>query len=347
MKRVAYVSQAARKLEPQELDEIAEASVHNNSLVGLTGVLFWFNDVFYQVIEGDDIAVDETYRRISSDPRHNNIFRLSAEQDITERLYGGWDMKLVRLETEQEPLFASMRAMLDSLARTHRDLRLYTPREILNSIQDAESPTDIEAVNERKVVLFSDIVNSSMLHETLPPDTMTQALSHFYEVAIGVVEGMGGVVSKLAGDGIMAYFPDGKDAAAIAAGIRIQELLADKRSAYPDGPAALIHAGIGISAGVVRLGNIGSRHRKDFTLLGSPVNTAARLESATRRVGANLVFDESVDPTELQLPVRRLGTVRLRGKNEPATLFTVDKPATTWERPGDAVRDGLLSRKSA
>ncbi|HNA79297.1 MAG TPA: BLUF domain-containing protein, partial [Turneriella sp.] len=97
MKRLTYISSFSRPMSNKEIDEIGERSVKNNTRDGLTGVLFCFNNIFYQILEGPEDALNRCYARILKDSRHTDIFCLEVE-NITTRQYGDWAMKTVRLD---------------------------------------------------------------------------------------------------------------------------------------------------------------------------------------------------------------------------------------------------------
>ncbi|HNE24498.1 MAG TPA: BLUF domain-containing protein, partial [Leptospiraceae bacterium] len=70
MKRLTYISNFSQPLARNEIERIGEVSVRNNARDGLTGALFCFHDVFYQVIEGEEQAIERCYSRILKDSRH-------------------------------------------------------------------------------------------------------------------------------------------------------------------------------------------------------------------------------------------------------------------------------------
>lgn len=94
--RLIYVSNSHRELTPSELETILQSSVQRNHASGLTGMLLYSCGSFMQVLEGEPQAVDETFRRISTDSRHGDVVILEREP-ITERSFDRWSMGFKRL----------------------------------------------------------------------------------------------------------------------------------------------------------------------------------------------------------------------------------------------------------
>ena len=128
-------------------------------------------------------------------------------------------------------------------------------------------------------VLFVDLVGSTTLAATRPPTEVVSTLNRFFSVVVDVVEDHGGWINKFEGDAALAVFgaPTGLDDAAghaLAAGRDLTRRLRDE---VFTGDRAELAAGIGISAGEAVAGNIGDHRRYEYTVIGDPVNEAARL----------------------------------------------------------------------
>jgi class 3 adenylate cyclase len=90
-------------------------------------------------------------------------------------------------------------------------------------------------------------------------------------------------------------------------------------------PAAPLRMGIGVATGTVIAGNVGSSERLNYTVLGDVVNLAARLQALTKERDVPLLMNETTYAAiETRLPGRCLGTVTVRGRAAPTTLYTVD-----------------------
>ncbi len=97
--QIIYVSAARPEASAAQLDAILEAAARHNQRQGITGMLLYAGGSFLQVLEGEEEAVDETFRRISRDARHAGIMVIQREH-VAERSFSQWNMGFRRLKTE-------------------------------------------------------------------------------------------------------------------------------------------------------------------------------------------------------------------------------------------------------
>lgn len=124
MKRIKYVSEFARSLEPEDIETLEEQCVRNNQKLGITGVLMVSGNLFFQVIEGPEKKVDALYENILADDRHTRILKLADERDVKERLFPDWAMKVVSLDKSRtdrlEPLHALLQTIVEQKEAINR-----------------------------------------------------------------------------------------------------------------------------------------------------------------------------------------------------------------------------------
>ncbi|MEX1663793.1 BLUF domain-containing protein [Thioclava sp. 15-R06ZXC-3] len=94
LRHIAYVSLSRFPLETQVLSDILEVSVRNNERDGITGVLMYHDDLFFQVLEGESGVVEQCYARICRDPRHSNISE-TLDETVGCRSFSDWLMGYV------------------------------------------------------------------------------------------------------------------------------------------------------------------------------------------------------------------------------------------------------------
>jgi adenylate cyclase len=181
---------------------------------------------------------------------------------------------------------------------------------------------------EREVaVLFVDIVGSTSLAAARPPAAVVALLNEFFRLVVETVERNGGWVNKFEGDAALCVFgaPTERDDAAgdaLAAARELRDRLASELSE--------LDAGIGVSAGAAVAGNVGAEQRFEYTVIGDPVNEAARLcELAKKRPERVLASDAALERSGQQEGGRwSLGEeVELRGRAAPTRLATVSRAA--------------------
>jgi len=328
MKRVTYISNFSKPLSSGEVEHIGEISSRNNAKHELTGILFCFNNIFYQIIEGDDEKLDKVFQIIKKDERHKNLFTLDIEYDIKERAYAEWSMKTVIMDASIDPFIQPVRSMLDALTSNHRILEKYAPEKVLACIQAGINPLDIQFAPVNKTILFSDMFASTIMAEVLPVEQFSRVLDTYYSIVLKSMHDHGGTIAKLTGDGLMAYFSVDATGDAVKASVQaLDRLNTLRKSAAPGDASRFLFAGFGITTGNMLEGNIGSTEKKDYTFIGDTVNTAARLESVTREVGRFLVMDEETAMTATDnFDIKKIEDYGLKGKSKNIDLFTVNEP---------------------
>ena len=198
------------------------------------------------------------------------------------------------------------------------------PRQVK---QLQENPGLLKLGGERKycTMLFTDVRGFTNLSEQLEPEEVTQLMNKTLTIQANAVKKYGGMVDKYIGDAMMAIFNapldlDMHEDRAILTAIEIKKKMTE---------AGLgIDIGIGINSGIVMLGNCGSEDRFDYTAIGDAVNTAARLESATKEAGVDLLIGESTAKaligTPTKKPLRRLDSINVKGKSKKLSIYTMD-----------------------
>ncbi|HEX4691978.1 MAG TPA: adenylate/guanylate cyclase domain-containing protein [Solirubrobacteraceae bacterium] len=169
-------------------------------------------------------------------------------------------------------------------------------------------------------VLFVDLVGSTELAATRPPDEVVELLNEFFCVVVAVVSDHGGAVNKFEGDAALCVFgapletPDAAGSALAAA----REL---RRRLAEEVPGTDL--GIGVSAGEAVAGNIGSAERFEYTVIGDPVNEASRLTELAKRHPARALASAAAlqRAGEDERRCWELGEeVELRGRGEPTRV---------------------------
>ncbi len=179
------------------------------------------------------------------------------------------------------------------------------------------------------VVMFSDLRGFTQLSDSAGEGEILDALDGYFDVVVQSVEDKGGDVLKFMGDGILSIFaiPSSADRAhqcrqaALAAGGVLAGLAALNDSRAEAGKPSL-DLGIGINAGQVSYGNIGSPGRLDFTVLGSAVNVASRIEGLTKSIGDRVLATAAVAESAPDL-FAACGEHEVRGLTRPIDLFSL------------------------
>ena len=178
------------------------------------------------------------------------------------------------------------------------------------------------------VIFYCDLRGFTRMTEQLDANTVIRLLADYYDAVSGPVRARGGDILKMIGDGMLAIFPvrGGLDAGraaheALAAAKEAREAMAAiPAEALPDGVDALA-AGFALHIGPVTFGNVGSRERLDFTVIGPAVNQATRLEGMTKILGRSILMSDEFACLPHGAEVRSLGFHALRGVRDPREIF--------------------------
>lgn len=206
--------------------------------------------------------------------------------------------------------------------------RYHSPQvvnQILKSSQNKEAPA-LQAQRCEISVLFADISGFTRMSEGLEPLRLAGILNRTFEALTDQIFARGGTLDKYIGDAIMAFFgapnPDPDHARhAVEAAMAMQETLAALNAARPEGYPEL-RMRIGINSGEAFAGDIGCEKRMDYTVMGSTVNLASRLESGVAKPGQVVIGPrtaERVDSGRL----RPLDAVSLKNIEHPVRPFEV------------------------
>ena len=140
-------------------------------------------------------------------------------------------------------------------------------------------------------VLFADVRNFTMISENLSAAQLKELLNAFFTPMTEVIFKHRGTIDKYVGDLLMAFWGaplrDKRHAQhAISAALDMQSKLKELRSALKESSGHEIHIGIGLNSGIMSVGDMGSKFRRNYTVLGDAVNLASRVESLTKYYGA-------------------------------------------------------------
>jgi adenylate cyclase len=223
--------------------------------------------------------------------------------------------------TELGELQRGFNAMVDGLRERERVRDLFGRHVGREVAAAAERERPKLGGEERHVaVVFIDIVGSTQLVTSQPPAEVVALLNRFFSIVVEEVDRHCGLVNKFEGDASLAIFGapnrlECPEEEALAAARTIAERLASEMSE--------LEAGIGVAAGQVVAGNVGAKERFEYTVIGEPVNEAARLcELAKSHPGRLLATADTVQGASEKERARwSLGeTVTLRGHDQPILL---------------------------
>ena len=241
------------------------------------------------------------------------------------------------LAREFSGMVARVRGAEASLSERNRTLEglssklsKYLPPQVYRSIFAGER--GVELVTERKklTVFFSDIVDFTATTEELEPEDLTHLLNTYFGEMSNIALAHGATIDKFIGDAMLAFFgdPESKgtreDArACVRMALAMQAKIAElEQRWHGEGIEKSLRVRIGIHTGFCNVGNFGSEERMDYTIIGSPVNLAARLEAGADPGGVLLSFetyalvDDIVDAEERP-------PIQVKGIDRPIRTYAI------------------------
>jgi adenylate cyclase len=174
-------------------------------------------------------------------------------------------------------------------------------------------------------IMICDLRDFTKISDNWPRDDVIDLLNGYFDAMSEPVARHGGEILKFIGDGMLAIFPLSQPQACAnllrAVSEARQAMIALNENNRETGRAPLNY-GIGIHVGDVMYGNIGSRARLDFTVIGPAVNMASRLEALTKQLGRTVLLSRAfADLVKGDFELERVGEHPVRGFNDPIELF--------------------------
>jgi adenylate cyclase len=174
-------------------------------------------------------------------------------------------------------------------------------------------------------IMICDLRDFTKISDNWPRDDVIDLLNSYFDAMSEPIARHGGEILKFIGDGLLAIFPLSQPSAcanllhAVAEARQAMIALNEKNSETGRAP---LNYGIGVHVGDVMYGNIGSRTRLDFTVIGPAVNMASRLEALTKQLGRTVLLSRAfADFVQSDFDLERVGEYPVRGFSDPIELF--------------------------
>ncbi|MCL5776151.1 SDR family NAD(P)-dependent oxidoreductase [Limibaculum sp. FT325] len=289
-------------------------------------------DAFHPLISHGIIVPDDTTKKVSASDKDGDtgiwatndylqgisILNRNLEMRIEERTR--------KLEDANRQLAEQKRYIEDISARISR----YIPQQLYQSIFRGEIGGGIESRRKYLTVFFSDIRDFTVQTERLEPEGLSEILNNYFSAMTEIARAHGATIDKFIGDAILAFFGEPetegqeRDAArCIEMAVEMQRRMATMGGAFTrHGQHDPLEIRIGINSGYCTVGNFGSFERMDYTIIGSPVNLAARLQAACPP-GGILVSANTFALAGQRFNFVPRGSLQLKGITGPVETYEV------------------------
>ncbi|OAF15641.1 adenylate cyclase [Bradyrhizobium centrolobii] len=177
----------------------------------------------------------------------------------------------------------------------------------------------------RAAIMICDLRDFTRISDSWPRDDVIDLLNDYFDAMSEPIARHGGEILKFIGDGLLAIFPLSQPTAcsnllhAVTEARQAMSALNERNNGTGRAP---LNYGIGVHVGDVMYGNIGSRTRLDFTVIGPAVNMASRLEALTKQLGKTVLLSRAfADLVKGDFELEHAGEHEVRGFSEPIELF--------------------------
>ena len=252
------------------------------------------------------------------------VINVSSEEAV---VYTAANLRLLNMLTAQAALVIENALFHENKLKEERvksNLERYVAPQVVKAIMESKANIVFTPEKRRITVLFSDIRSFTTTCEKQPPEKIVEYLNEYFTHMVDEIFKHGGTLNKFVGDMIVALFGapaqlEGSEKRAIETAIGMQQRLKTIPLAWIQNN---FHTGIGINAGEVVVGNIGSPHHMDYTAIGDEMNIGSRLQSLAKS-GQILVSRSVYDVTKDAFQFKEMGSVQVKGKDKSVEVFEV------------------------
>jgi adenylate cyclase len=194
-----------------------------------------------------------------------------------------------------------------------------------------DSPENLELGGEEREItaFFSDVQGFTSISEKLTPHELVELLNEFLTEMTNIILKHEGTVDKFEGDAIIAFYGapnalENQAETACLTCVDMQKRLGELREKWRQEGKPELKMRIGLSTGPAVVGNMGSRNRMDYTMMGDTVNTAARLEGVNKIYGIyTLVCETTFKKASQRIWGREIDSINVVGKAQPVTVYQI------------------------
>lgn len=213
--------------------------------------------------------------------------------------------------------------------REHRERlqRYHSPGVVEQILRGGIEGDSTFIAQEREItVVFVDIVGFTSLAEGLSPNAVAQNLNRCLTCMSDAIFDEEGTLDKFVGDGVIGVFgaPLDQPDHAMRSIRSARNIRSAIQSLNMGSEGIPLQVRIGINSGIAMTGEIGAPQRRDYTVLGDVVNTAARLQGDIAEPGQIVLTDATLELAAETCQVRELGAVTLRGRTAPVSVYQLD-----------------------
>jgi len=253
----------------------------------------------------------------------SNTLNLKKKKEIVVNIY-------IKPLFDEERLFCGLVASIEDKTYINylmNAFQRYVPPSVSEII--ARDPQKLKLGGEEKelTVLFSDLIGFTTISEQMAPDQIVRFLSDYFDEMTQIIFEYEGTLKEYVADELMGIFgapiPQSNHAErACFAAIKMQKKLSELRRSWSEQGRPILRARIGINTGHMLVGNLGSKYRFSYGVVGDQVNLASRLEGLSSIYGTKILISETTaDKINNQFHLREIDTVRVKGRKGVVNVY--------------------------
>ncbi len=204
----------------------------------------------------------------------------------------------------------------------------YVPKKHIDEMLRSAGNYGLHGEDREMSVLFADIRNFTTISEGLPAADLVNMLNTFFTPMTEIIFKHRGTIDKYIGDLIMAFWSaplkDKNHARhAIESALEMQAKLKELQPVFAEHKWPELKIGIGVNSGMMSVGDMGSRFRRNYTVMGDAVNLGSRVEGLTKFYGVDIIATELTQQNQPKFVFRKLDQVRVKGKKKGISIYEV------------------------
>jgi len=203
----------------------------------------------------------------------------------------------------------------------------YVPPELVKEMnKNLGKKFSMEGESRTLTVLFSDVRGFTTLSEKLKPKELAQLMNEYLTPMTRIIHQHRGTIDKYMGDAIMAFWGAPLEEPqharyALNAAMAMLERLEQMQTEMQAKGLRTFKIGVGLNTGQMNVGNMGSKFRIAYTVLGDAVNLGSRLEGLTKQYGVEIIVSETTKCAVPEYIYRQLDSVKVKGKKEAVNIY--------------------------
>lgn len=202
----------------------------------------------------------------------------------------------------------------------------YIPPELVEEMDDRKDTASMESESRELTVMFADVRDFTSISEALQPKDLSQLMNEYLTPMTRVIHTHRGTIDKYMGDAIMSFwgaplhYPE-HARYAVETALKMTDTLAELNKTFKAKSWPELRIGVGITTGVMSVGDMGSEFRRAYTVMGDAVNLSSRLEGLTKEYKVQILCSEMTKDAAPEFQYLELDRVRVKGKEKPVGIY--------------------------